>query len=113
MWRSSGTRSGHYTAALETAWNIKPRAIPQNKQLWPAVNIIGRLNRAAAKHPGWLDSWIEPVVNLRPKDLHSAQLARRLKRPIPPPPELPAALPEEVLARLPALDSPVHPGDER
>jgi hypothetical protein len=113
MWRSSGTRSGHYTAAHETAWNIKPRAIPQKKQLWPAVNIIGRLNRAAAKHPGWLDSWIEPVVNLRPKDLHSAQLARRLKLPIPPPPGQPAALPEEVLARLPPLDSPLNPqGDQ-
>jgi hypothetical protein len=98
MWRSSGTR---------------PRAIPQKKQLWPAVNIIGRLNRAAAKHPGWLDSWIEPVVNLRPKDLHSAQLARRLKLPIPPPPGQPAALPEEVLARLPPLDSPLNPqGDQ-
>jgi hypothetical protein len=94
QWKSSGTRSGHYTAAYETFWNIRPRARTRKLDTWPAMNIIGRIEKKARNGREWYDAWIENVDKLRPEDLHAAQLARRLGREIPPRPESPAPLPD-------------------
>ena len=94
QWHSSGTPSGHYTAAHETFWNIKPKAKTAALTTWPAMNIIGRVDRMHRKGNEWFDAWIEPVHRLSPADLHAAQLSRRLGVPIPKRPSMPAPLPE-------------------
>jgi hypothetical protein len=89
LWRSSGTPSGHYTAAHETYWNVLPGATTQGLLPWPAMNVIGPLVPPAEVEDGWYDLWLEPVADLEPVDLHRAQWARRLGVPVPSPPELP------------------------
>jgi hypothetical protein len=100
QWKSSYTRSGHYTAAHETVWNIKPRAKTAKFDSWPAMNVIGKLDGPNAKGSEWYDAWVERVDRLRPRDLHSAQLSRRLGVPVPLPPEMPPPLPEGRAERL-------------
>jgi hypothetical protein len=100
IWKSSSTPSGHYTAAHETYWNIRPRANVGGLPAWPEMNVIGAVRGRDRTIPRKLGSWIEPVERLRPADLHLAQWARR--RGIEPPARrrLPRPLPDEVLARL-------------
>jgi hypothetical protein len=93
QWKSSGTPSGHYTAAHETFWNIKPKAKTASLETWPAMNIIGKLDRVNRRGNDWYDAWIEPVRKLSPADLHAAQLSRRLGVPMPEPPPMPPPLP--------------------
>ena len=93
MWNSSGTPSGHYTAANETYWNILPRSTLRRLLPWPAMNIIGPSGESANIEGEWYDIWFEPIMELEPEDLHLAQWARRLDRPLPPPPVLPPPLP--------------------
>jgi hypothetical protein len=102
LWHSSGTRSGHYTAARATFWNITPRAPARRVPLWPSINVIGRVKMAEEIEALAVGAWIERVRSLEPVDLHQAQLARRLGRPIPPPPEPPAPHPAEALEFEPA-----------
>ena len=90
QWESSGTDSGHYTAAFETYWNIRPKAILRKfdqstaqPPTWPAMNIIGRLGKENDEIPDWYDAWIEEVDRLEPKDLHLAQWRRRTGKPMP------------------------------
>lgn len=93
LWRSSGTPSGHYTAANETYWNILPWATTRQLRPWPAMNIIGPLKEVDRVEGDWYDAWFEPLEELKPVDLHLAQWARRLGEPIPSPPEMPRPLP--------------------
>ncbi len=95
LWHSSGTPSGHYTAANETYWNILPRAKTGGLLPWPAMNVIGRLTGLRHIEEDWYDGWFEPVDALEPEDLHLAQWARRHDKPIPPGPEPPRPLPPE------------------
>jgi hypothetical protein len=106
LWHSSGTPSGHYTAANETYWNILPWATTRRLLPWPAMNIIGPMRELNRVEGAWYDAWFEPVAELEPADLHLAQWARRQGRPIPPPPEVPLPLPsgrlDKVATRGPA-----------
>ena len=66
--------SGHITAGLRTAIEPPPKG-------WgaPSLNFVGLTTRSLAmtEANGW---WFETVApeRLRPRDLHAAQLARRL-----------------------------------
>ncbi len=93
IWRCSGTRSGHYTAARETFWNLLPKVKAKFLPIWPALNVIGNVRGVPPGPAGRVDGWIEPVRGLKPRDLHRAQLERRLGRPLPPPEPLPEPLP--------------------
>jgi hypothetical protein len=89
IWKCSGTKTQHYTAARETFWNLRPRVLDKRLPVWPAVNIIGRM-KVSEDGPGPTnDGWIEPVRALRPAELHRAQLERRLGRRLPEPEPLP------------------------
>lgn len=90
IWECSGTKTGHDTAARETFWNLSPRVIDRRLPHWPAVNIIGALRQTSRGPIGLNGAWIEPVRELRPEDLHAAQLSRRLGRGLPRRRELPA-----------------------
>ncbi|MGH9464448.1 MAG: hypothetical protein ACRD0X_02295, partial [Thermoanaerobaculia bacterium] len=94
LWRSSFTISGHYTAARETFWNVTPPIAGRYLPVWPAVNVIGPLRRRPNLEALAVDAWVEPIGALSPADLHAAQWARRLGRPLPPPPALPPGVPE-------------------
>lgn len=89
VWRCSGTRTGHYTAARETFWNLTPKVKRRWLPRWPAINVIGHIRGDETAQADEVDGWIEPVKSLGPRDLHAAQLARRLGRPLPPPAPLP------------------------
>jgi hypothetical protein len=92
VWECSGTRTGHDTAARETFWNLAPKLIDRRLPHWPAVNIIGRIRRSDEGPAETNGGWIESVPDLEPRELHRAQLARRLGRqladplPLPEPP---------------------------
>jgi hypothetical protein len=80
LWKCSDTRSGHFTAARETFWNIRPQAKKNFIPLWPQINVIGpviQMRRERSDLDG-MKPWIESI-RPRPADLHSAQLARRLE----------------------------------
>ncbi len=94
LWVSSATKTGHYTAAHETYWNIRPRAEIRRLETWPAQNIIGRIGRSEKARSDQLDRWLEHVDKLEPEDLHLAQWHRRTSRPMPKRPRFPKALPE-------------------
>ncbi len=89
IWECSGTPTGHYTAARETFWNLLPKVKIDSLPLWPAMNVIGNIRSREGESARTLDGWIEPVRGLRPRDLHAAQLARRLGRPAARPEPLP------------------------
>lgn len=80
LWKCSETKSGHYTAARETFWNVRPRVSGRWLPLWPQLNVIGRMGKTPPNVARLIDAWVEPVANLTPRDLHSAQLAHRLGR---------------------------------
>ena len=96
LWEQSGTPSGHYTAARETFWNTRPQLAGLNLPVdWPQANFIGPIKQPP-EAPGGNDPWIEPIDELRPSDLHAAQLARRLGRPyVEPEPVRPAPPPRK------------------
>ena len=110
LWVSSGTRSEHYTAAHETYWNIRPRAVIRRLQTWPAQNIIGRIGRSENAGSDQLDRWLEHVDKLEPEDLHLAQWSRRMGRSMPPRPRFPKALPEGSVTNT-SVGEGVPPGD--
>ncbi len=89
VWETSGTRTGHDTAARETFWNLAPKLIDRRLPHWPAVNIIGKVRRSDQGEAETNGAWIESIPNLEPPDLHRAQLARRLGRELPAPEPLP------------------------
>ncbi len=93
IWQCSGTPTGHYTAARETFWNLAPKVKDKWLPVWPAMNLIGNIQSTTGGPSETTDAWIEAVKGLQPRDLHSAQLARRLGRPIPTPAPLPAPRP--------------------
>lgn len=97
LWHSSGTPSGHYTAARATFWNISPRAPANRIPHWPSINVIGKVKMADRISALQVGAWVEKIKHLEPEDLHQAQLARRLGIPIPPPPDPPAPHPAESL----------------
>lgn len=79
LWECSDTPSGHFTAARETFWNVRPKVKKNFVPLWPQINIIGPVRQMRSERPE-LDAfkpWIESI-RPRPGDLHAAQLARRL-----------------------------------
>ncbi|MFQ5526149.1 MAG: glycosyl hydrolase family 28-related protein [Thermoanaerobaculia bacterium] len=94
QWVSSGTRSGHYTAAHETYWNIRPRAETRRLDTWPAQNIIGRVKESKRSTSDWFDLYFEHVDELEPTDLHLAQWHRRTGLEMPKRPRWPKRLPE-------------------
>ena len=110
QWSSSHTRTGHYTAAYETYWNILPRAETRRLESWPAQNIIGRIKLVKTATPEWYDLWAEPIDDLEPEDLHLAQWHRRTGKPIPPRPRLPKSLPDGLVVNT-AVGSGVPPAD--
>jgi len=83
LWDSSYTASGHYSAARETFWNIRPRISTRWLPAWPQQNIIGALKQPeASPHDRSLDdTWVEAVPELAIRDLHRAQLTRRMPTP--------------------------------
>ena len=83
VWECSGTPTGHYTAARETFWNLQPKVKARWLPAWPAVNVIGVIRGTESSPAEAVDGWAESVRGLRPPDLHAAQLARRLGRPLP------------------------------
>ncbi len=91
QWVSSGTRSGHYTAAFETYWNLRPKARADLVQTWPAQNIIGRIH---GSKDDWFDLYVERVDQLEPADLHLAQWHLRTGLEMPKRPRHPRQLPE-------------------
>jgi hypothetical protein len=91
---SSGTRSGHFTAARETFWNLRPKVLARRLPVWPQINIIGPMRELGNPPPRTTDGWLEGIRRLRPRDLHSAQLARRLGRDAGDPPGLPESRPD-------------------
>ncbi len=93
LWRSSGTRSGHYTAARETFWNLTPAIDARELPRWPAMNVIGPARGEPNADALAVDAWVEPVRGVEPADLHGAQWARRLGRPLPAAPALPPPVP--------------------
>lgn len=93
IWQSSGTPSGHYTAARETFWNLRPKVLNRRLPVWPQVNVIGRVRGGGPVTRFLNDGRLEPVAGLRPADLHAAQRARRLGKPVPKRPPLPPPLP--------------------
>lgn len=95
QWVSSHTKTGHYTAAHETYWNIRPRAETKKLESWPAQNIIGRVRVFRHATPDWFDLWAEHLDELEPQDLHLAQWHRRTGKPMPKRPRFPKAVPEE------------------
>jgi hypothetical protein len=78
LWDSSGTPSGHYTAARETFWNIRPRVSTKWIPAWPQLNLVGPVRDKEAVAPPLEDLWLEPIRGLKPADLHAAQLALRM-----------------------------------
>ncbi|MCP4200631.1 MAG: hypothetical protein GY769_01695 [bacterium] len=94
QWVSSHTRTGHYTAAHETYWNIRPRAETRRLETWPAQNIIGRVKASRHSTPDWFDLWAEHLDEIEPQDLHLAQWQRRTSLSMPKRPRFPKALPE-------------------
>lgn len=94
QWVSSGTATGHYTAAYETYWNILPRAETRNITTWPAQNIIGKLRPSKRSRESWYDLHFERIPMLEPEDLHLAQWHRRTGFEIPKRPRYPRKLPE-------------------
>jgi hypothetical protein len=94
QWRSSHTKSGHYTAAHETFWNVQPIIATEYLPTFPAMNLIGAIEMSVRASPRWWGAWVEPIDGLRPLDLHAAQLARRLGTSVPEPVSMPAPLPE-------------------
>jgi hypothetical protein len=92
QWASSGTKTGHYTAAHETYWNILPRAETRRLLSWPAQNIIGRVRESERTTTKELDLWVEHVDKIEPEDLHLAQWHRRTGKPVPKRPRIPKAL---------------------
>ena len=78
LWDSSGTLSGHYTAARETYWNIRPSVSTRWLPAWPQMNVIGPLRQREHKGtPTLNDLHVEGVYGLQPVDLYAAQKRRR------------------------------------
>ncbi|MFA4945569.1 MAG: glycosyl hydrolase family 28-related protein [Lentisphaeria bacterium] len=83
IWRSGGgAHLGQHCAGWETFWNLraaKPLAPPPKGWGAATMNLVGLAGTApAAAGPGqW---WVEPIppAAVEPRDLHAAQLARRL-----------------------------------
>lgn len=83
VWRCGGGASlGRPSAGWATSWNIRAgRAIEPPPKGWgaPSLNFVGLTTRSPAmtEATGW---WCEAVApeRLEPRDLHAAQLARRL-----------------------------------
>ncbi len=83
VWRCGGGASiGRQSAGWETFWNIRAaRPIEPPPKGWgaPSMNFVGLTTKSAAMTAatGW---WFEvvPPEQLVPRDLHAAQLARRL-----------------------------------
>ncbi len=94
LWRSSGTPSGHYTAARETFWNVSSAIDGAELPVWPAMNVIGAVRRRPNPEALAVDAWVEAIAAVEPPELHAAQRARRLGRALLPPPDLPAPVPE-------------------
>lgn len=72
----SSVRKPH-TAARSTIWNItttagNPPAIPN----WPLFNVIGVTGYSPSTSGS--GSWVEPIANINPPNLHLAQLNKRL-----------------------------------
>jgi len=83
-WKCGGGASlGRHCAARETFWNIRARRpIPPPSHGFgrKMLNLVGlTTNTATQRQPGGL--WFEaiPPEDLRPQNLHQAQLSRRLK----------------------------------
>lgn len=96
QWHSSYTKSGHYSAAHETFWNIRPTVETKRLPTFPAMNLIGPITASRRASPKWWGAWVEPIEALQPVDLHRAQLARRLGRPLAELPAMPRPLPAGV-----------------
>lgn len=79
LFECSDTPSGHFTAARETFWNIRPMVKKNFVPLWPQINIIGpvRQMRSVRQELDPFKPWIESI-RVRPGDLHAAQLSKRL-----------------------------------
>lgn len=83
IWRcGGGANLGRHSAGWETFWNlraVKPLAPPAKDWAASTLNMVGLTTRLPSSTPadGW---WFEaiPPAALEPKDLHAAQLARRL-----------------------------------
>lgn len=83
VWRCGGGASlGRQSAGWATFWNVRAgRAIEPPPKGWgaPSLNFVGLTTRSPAmtEANGW---WFETVApeRLQPRDLHAAQLARRL-----------------------------------
>lgn len=76
LWDSSGTPSGHYTAARETFWNIRPRVSTKWIPAWPQITIVGPVREKEAVTEPLDDLWLEPLNRLEPPELHAAQRRR-------------------------------------
>ncbi len=73
----ASTRKPH-TASRSTIWNIQKTSgnapsIPN----WPLFNVIGVAGYTPSTNPTG-NTWIEPISNLNPPDLHLAQQQKRL-----------------------------------
>lgn len=83
VWRCGGGASlGRQSAGWETFWNIRAaRPIEPPPKGWgaPSLNLVGLTTKTAStlEAKSW---WFEavPPERLQPRDLHAAQLARRL-----------------------------------
>ncbi len=76
LWDSSGTPTGHNTAAREIFWNIRPRVSTKWIPAWPQMSIIGPIRHKDPKKDTLEDLFVEPVRRLLPADLHKAQRKR-------------------------------------
>jgi hypothetical protein len=79
LWECSDTPSGHFTAARETFWNIRPWVKKNFLPPWPEMNVVGRVKPKPDYKPELepFGVWVEPL-RPRQRDLHTAQLERRL-----------------------------------
>lgn len=85
IWRcGGGANLGRQSAGWETFWNLRAvKPLGPAPKGWGAatMNLVGftTATPSATASEGW---WFEaiPPATLEPKDLHAAQLARRLKR---------------------------------
>ncbi|PWT92910.1 MAG: hypothetical protein C5B55_05460 [Blastocatellia bacterium] len=85
LWRSSGGDSlGKHAAARNTFWNIRaarPQSYPPPDFGPPSINLIAvETNQSSEKNVN--GRWFEAIApgRITPKDIHAAQLMRRLKR---------------------------------
>jgi len=79
LWASSFTESGHYTAARETFWNIRPKVSDRRLPAWPEMTIVGRIKETGPPRGKSLDDvWVEPLSSPAIPDLYRAQREVRI-----------------------------------